>query len=65
MGLTFGEVPGFLFPEWALGRDIFKTEHDINIYQSNGKQVLSVARVLISVPRQPWRRIKHEKDNIN
>lgn len=46
----FGEVPGFLFLEWPLGRDTFKTEHDINIYHSSGKQVLSVDCVLKSVP---------------
>lgn len=61
----FGGVPGFLLPESPLGRDTFKTEHDINIYQFSCKQVFSDDHVLRSVPRQQWRSIKHEEDNIN
>lgn len=61
----FGGVPGFLLPERPLGRDTFKTEHVINIYQFSCKQVLSDDHVLRSVPRQQWRSVKHEKENIN
>lgn len=57
-----GEVSGFLFSERNTLEDL-PLRHSVILTLIS--PVLSDDRALSSVTRQLWRRIKHEKDNIN